>query len=293
MSAEAWKIGSIRVTLVREFLVAISAEGLFPEADTQPAIEANRSWLAPHFLNDDGTLALSIHAFVVEADGLTMVVDTCIGDRNVPGYEAMSNVGDGWLQSFRAAGFDPARVDLVLCTHLHFDHVGWNTMLVDGAWVPTFPNARYLFGRHEYEHWAGGADGYAMTFADAVQAVVDAGLVDLVDTDHTVSEHVYLESTPGHSPGHVSIHLHDGDEHAIITGDMVHHPIQIAAIDWRMGADYDSAQATETRRRFFAANADGPTQIFGTHFAPPTRGWIRTADSGYRFAVSERDEPVP
>ncbi|HQV56972.1 MAG TPA: MBL fold metallo-hydrolase [Ilumatobacteraceae bacterium] len=292
MSNEVWQIGSIRVTLVREALVPIPPAGLFPDADTAPVIDANRSWLAPHFLTDDGTFPLSIHAFVVQADGRTMVVDSCIGDRPVPGHEAMSNIGDGWLRSFAAAGFDPATVDLVLCTHLHFDHVGWNTRLVDGAWVPTFPHARYLFGRHEYEHWATGADGYAMTFTDAVQAVVDAGLADLVDTDHVVSESVCLESTPGHSPGHVSIHLRSGDEHAVITGDMLHHPVQIAAVDWRMGADYDSVEATATRRRFFAANADTSTQIFGTHFAPPTRGWIRSDGDGYRFDVQpSADEP--
>lgn len=283
MSTETWNVGRITITLVRESLVPVPLPGLFPDARPDEVIAANRHWLAPHFLNDDGTLPLSIHSFVIEDGAQTIVVDTCIGDRPVPGFDAISNIGPKWLEGFRAAGFDPAAVDVVICTHLHFDHVGWNTMLVDGEWAPTFPNARYLFARNEYEHWASGADGYAFTFSDAVQAVVDAGLADLVETDHRLSDHVSFISTPGHSPGHVSVLLESDGEQAIITGDMVHHPIQIAALDWRMGADDDSVQAASSRRMLFGRVANTPTRLFGTHFAPPTAGWVRGEPEAYRF----------
>lgn len=287
MGMQRWTVGDIRVTLVRERLVPVDLANMFPSLDAA-VLEANREWLSPHFVSPDGTGPLSIHAFVVEAGDTTIVVDTCVGDRPVPGYENLSHLGTGWLDEFRAAGFEPDDVDVVLCTHLHFDHVGWNTMLVDGRWVPTFPRARYLFGRVEYEHWSSGAPGFVYTFADTVQCVVDAGQAELVETDHVVCEGVHLESTPGHSPGHASVHLASGGEHAVITGDMVHHPLQIAAPACGMAADYDAEQAGATRVRFFGEHANTPTRIFGTHFAPPTVGRIRgSTGAGWRFDTSE------
>ena len=141
----------------------------------------------------------------------------------------------GFLKDFEAAGFSRESIDVVLCTHLHIDHVGWNTMLVDGKWVPTFPNARYLMGRAEFDYWKaapGSTAGEPAVFADSVQPVWDAGLVDLVASDHQVCPEVSLVPTPGHTIDHVSVRIVSKGEEAVITGDFVHHPCQLAHPDW-------------------------------------------------------------
>jgi glyoxylase-like metal-dependent hydrolase (beta-lactamase superfamily II) len=279
-----WKIGDVTVTQVRESLTALAPQGLIPDAE--PAVlEANASWLRPHFVDDDGNLTLSIHALVVQSQGRTIVVDTCVGDRPVPGFDAMSFRGTGFLDAFGAEGFTVEGVDTVLCTHLHFDHVGWNTRLVDGRWVPTFPNARYLFARLDYEYWDGGAEGSAITFDDAVRPVMAAGLADLVETDHRITDEVWLEPTPGHTPGHVSVRISSQGHDAVITGDLVHHPVQFVAPQWTMVADDDAARASATRVEFRTRYADTATRIFGTHFGGPSCGHLRRDGEGWRFEV--------
>jgi glyoxylase-like metal-dependent hydrolase (beta-lactamase superfamily II) len=137
----------------------------------------------------------------------------------------------------------------VICTHLHTDHVGWNTRLVDGQLVPTFPRARYLVARPEWEHWSQAKDHWTqIVMADSVRPIFAAGLVDLVAVDHVVHETIRFEPTPGHTPGHVSVHIVSYDEEAVITGDLVHHPCQFARPDWGSSADANAAQADRTRK---------------------------------------------
>ena len=245
-----WQVGAVSITLVRQHMASVEAAGMFPGSNAEEIVTANSDWLKPHFVADDGTFPLSIHALVVESMGKTIVVDTCLGNRPVAGFDAMSHLGDQFLHDFAAAGFSIDGVDLVACTHLHFDHVGFNTVFVDGKWVPTFPNARYLFGRIEYEHWDAGNVGAAVTFGDAVRPVFEAGQADLVDTDHKITDEVRFAPTPGHTPGHVSVLIESKGQRAVITGDMMHHPIQIAdgAIDWQMSADVDSPGAADAPR---------------------------------------------
>jgi glyoxylase-like metal-dependent hydrolase (beta-lactamase superfamily II) len=262
----------------------VVVEGMFPDSD--PAvIKENADWLKPHFLNDDGTLPLSIHALVLESMGQTMIVDTCLGSRPTPGFDTMSHLQTAFLADFAAAGFDLNHVDVVMCTHLHFDHVGWNTRLVDDKWVPTFPNARYLFSRVEYEHWDSGAPGVAVTFGEAVRPVMEAGQADLVDMDHRVNDEVWFEPTPGHSPGHVSVRISSAGADAVITGDMVHHPVQFVAPHWVMSADGDPALARTTRSGFRDRYADSGVRVFGTHFGGPSTGHLVRRGESYRFEV--------
>ena len=285
MGIERWQVGDVRITLVRERMAAVPVEGMFPGEGRAEVVAANADWLQPHFVDENGMLRLSIHAFVLESQGQTIVIDTCVGNRPVPGHEAMSFGGEQFLADFAAAGFDPERVDVVACTHLHFDHVGWNTRLVDGAWVPTFPNARYLFGRVEYEHWDSGAEGAAVTFGDAVRPVFEAGLADLVDTDHKINGELRFEPTPGHTPGHMSLMIESAGTNAVITGDMMHHPVQLVGLDWPMSADVDSPLAGRTRRAFAERMAGTDRRVFGTHFASPTAGHIVRHGDVYRFVV--------
>jgi glyoxylase-like metal-dependent hydrolase (beta-lactamase superfamily II) len=278
-----WQIGDVRITRIVEMLTPIPPEGLMPDA-TAEGIERNLSWLQPHFVDDDGNLLLSIHALCVESQGRKIVIDTCIGnDRAIPEFEGLT-LSTPFLDNLAAAGFAREEVDTVVCTHLHFDHVGWNTMLVDGEWVPTFPNARYVICRGEWEHWSTeGGTGYAATLNDAVRPVVDAGLVDFVPPDHRVTDAIRLEPTPGHTPGHVAVHIESAGQHAFITGDLAHHPIQWAEPAWASAPDTDPEQSTATRRRLLAEYADTDVLVIGTHFAPPCSGHLVSDGDSYRF----------
>lgn len=280
----SWKVGEVRVTRVQE-LEAPGIGFILPKAT--PENLAGIPWLAPHFVDAaSGEALASVHALVIEAGERRILVDTCIGNdkqRPIPAW----NMLDGpFLRDLEAAGFPPERIDTVVCTHLHVDHVGWNTRLEGGAWVPTFPNARYVLAQPEWDHWRN--EGDAMTeaiLADSVRPVFDAGLVDLVATDHALHESVRLEPTPGHTPGHVSVRIASGGEEAVITGDLMHHPCQMARPDWCANVDTDSAMALATRDDFLARHADTPTLVIGTHFAGPTAGRIARDGDAYRLAV--------
>ncbi len=288
-----WQIGDVTITRVQESITPISAGGLFPSASDE-VIASHASWLRPHFVDDDGNLVLSIHAFAMTVGDRKIIVDTCIGnDRKIPGMEAL-NRKTPFLADLADAGFPREEVDTVICTHLHFDHVGWNTMLVDGEWVPTFPNARYLLCRDEWAHWnaegSGAGTGYAATIDDAVRPVVDAGLADLVPSDHRVTDEIRLEATPGHTPGHVAVHVESGGQHALITGDLAHHPVQFAEPDWFADPDTDRERSSATRRRLLAEHGDTDVLVIGTHFAPPCAGHLVGSGNGYTFqAVAPRD----
>jgi glyoxylase-like metal-dependent hydrolase (beta-lactamase superfamily II) len=229
---------------------------------------------------------MSVHTFVVEAPGRRLLVDTCVGNDKqlpIPGWNQRQGP---FLADLASAGFPPDSIDTVLCTHLHVDHVGWNTRLEGGRWRPTFPNARHLWSRREYEHWttAGGPENETV-LAESVRPVVDAGLVDLVADDHAVCPEVCLEPTPGHTPGHVSVHIRSRGEEAVITGDLMHHPVQLAHPHWGSRADVDKAQAEATRLGFLRRYADRPVLILGTHFAGPTGGRIVRDGDAYRLDV--------
>jgi glyoxylase-like metal-dependent hydrolase (beta-lactamase superfamily II) len=175
-------------------------------------------------------------------------------------------------------------VDAVVCTHLHVDHVGWNTMLEGDKWVPTFPKARYLIGRKEYEHWMGeGDEEQQVILSDSIAPIFEAGLAELVDMDHRLSPEVRLVPTAGHTPGHVSVAIESKGERALITGDFMHHPSQIARPHWCPPFDHDTAASTQTRKAMIEDLADGPVLVIGTHFAAPTAGHIVRDGDSYRF----------
>jgi glyoxylase-like metal-dependent hydrolase (beta-lactamase superfamily II) len=267
----SWKIGDVQVTRVLEQVAPLPPEGLIANIDPE-RLAQHTSWLKPHFMNEAGEILLSIHALVVESAGKTIVVDTCMGnDRPLP-------QGLGELQTSFLADLEKIvpreEVDYVLCTHLHFDHVGWNTMLDGGEWVPTFPNARYLFGRTEFEHWSAGTEDENVDLKYSVTPIIEAGLHELVESDHPLTSEVQLESTPGHTPGHVSVRIDSQGERAVITGDLVHHPVQLAEPTWGSHPDTIPELAVETRRNFVRRYGDQPVLVIGTHFAGPTAGHL-------------------
>jgi glyoxylase-like metal-dependent hydrolase (beta-lactamase superfamily II) len=279
-----WKIGDVRVTRVVEIDSIGGTRFILPQATREAVREI--PWLAPHFADEDGRLKMSIHALVVETPARRIIVDTCIGndkDREVPAWSRMQT---RFLADLEEAGFAPDSIDTVLCTHLHVDHVGWNTKLMDGRWLPTFPKARYLIGKTEFDYWRDEASpGDPRIFADSVKPVWDAGLVDLVDTDHRICEEVSLMPTLGHTPGHVSVRIVSRGEEALITGDFIHHPCQMARPDWSSSFDFDPPMSARTRHDVFGRLAGTPTLVIGTHFAAPTAGRIVCDGDVYRFEV--------
>ena len=192
-----------------------------------------------------------------------------------------------FLADLAAAGYPRETIDTVVCTHLHVDHVGWNTMLVDGRWAPTFPNARYLMGCVEYAHWTSQSERQDMTavLADSVAPVWDAGLVDLVETDHRICDEISLVPTAGHTPGHVSVRIGSCGEEALITGDFMHHPCQIARPEWASTADSNAVKARRTREQMLSALAGTPTLVIGTHFAGRSAGRVTRDGDAFRLVV--------
>ncbi|MEM8769881.1 MAG: MBL fold metallo-hydrolase, partial [Pseudomonadota bacterium] len=239
-----WKVGDVKITQLVELTTASLGPHLLPQAT--PEALGQLPWLAP-FLDDRGRIVLSMHSLIIESAGQCLMVDTCIGNDKVRSYPKWNLMQSDYLERLEAAGYRPDRFDTVLCTHMHVDHVGWNTRLVDDRWVPTFANARYLYAEEEWAHWRVEPQEYGPVIEDSVQPIFDAGLADLVAGDHTVTDEVRLEPTPGHTPGHVSIHIRSRGEEAVITGDMIHHPCQIAHADWSSTADWDPAMSADTR----------------------------------------------
>jgi len=279
----SWQVGRVKITRVVEMDLPVPM-AVFSQATDA---ELRKSpWLYPHFVGDDGTLTLSVHALLVEAPGLKVVVDTCVGNdrpREITGDQPLSTP---FLQHLGNAGFSRDVVDVVVCTHLHVDHVGWNTMLEDGAWVPTFPKARYMIVRREYDFWSVHDDEeQRTTFGDSIKPVVDAGLVELVETDYVISPEIRLTPSTGHTPGHVSVMIESEGERAVITGDMLHHPCQMAHPDW-LSMDSDSKAAALTRWRLFAEWADRKILVIGTHFPAPTAGHVVRDGAAFRFEVA-------
>jgi glyoxylase-like metal-dependent hydrolase (beta-lactamase superfamily II) len=282
----SWKIGKVTVTRIVEMQLPTPAGAKYfmPQAT---AAELRKSpWLYPHFVNEDEVMQMSIHALLVEAPGLRLVVDTCVGNDKPRGLLRGRALSTNFLADMEAAGWSREGVNAVVCTHLHVDHVGWNTMLVDGKWVPTFPNARYLIGRREYEHWSQeGGEENQVILSDSVKPVLDAGLADLVELDHVISPEIRLIPSTGHTPGHVCVRIESEGERAIITGDMSHHPCQMAHPEWSPAFDSDPAAAAVTRARLFAEWADEPVLVIGTHYATPTAGRVRRDGAAFRFEV--------
>lgn len=275
--SRAWQIGDVRVTRILEQEAPLLPEALIAHIDPARLAE-HAAWLKPHFMTEAGEIVLSIHALVVESAGKTIVVDTCMGnDRPLP--MDMGPLSTDFLAKLERV-VKREHVDYVLCTHLHFDHIGWNTMCVDGEFVPTFPNAQYLFGREEYEHWSAASEDVNIDLRYGVEPVVEAGLHALVESNHAITDEVRLEPTPGHTPGHVSVRIESQGARAVITGDMVHHPMQLAEPTWSSHPDAEPARATQTRRDFVSRYADTDVLVIGTHFAGPTAGHlVRHGDS--------------
>jgi glyoxylase-like metal-dependent hydrolase (beta-lactamase superfamily II) len=279
-----WKIGDVTITRVVE--METTSKATFVLKDGSPENIRTVPWLRPHFANADGKVIMSVHAFVIESPGHRMIVDTCIGNDKRRAFPGWNMLQLPFLADLEKAGFARDSIDRVLCTHLHVDHVGWNTMLVDSKWKPTFPRARYLIGRKEWEHWSKASEPDTRELLDdSVRPVFEAGLAELVESDARITDEIRLEPTPGHTPGHHSVRISSRGQEAVITGDLMHHPVQMAHPEWGSHFDSDFNEAITTRRAFLERYGDQPILVLGTHFATPSAGRIVRDGDAWRLEI--------
>lgn len=287
MQSISWTIGDVKITSLIEIEDAgkVIQEGI-PNATKENISQI--SWLRPHFADDTGNLKAFVQAFVVETKDSRIIVDPCVGNSKLrKSLPAWNNLQTNFLDRLEKAGYKREDIDRVFCTHLHFDHVGWNTMLQDQKWIPTFLRARYLFAEKEFNYWKDHPereveDDHA-GIRDSVMPVFEAGLVDLIPEDYSISEEISLFPTFGHTPFHVSALIKSDGKQAVITGDVLHHPCQIAYPEWETLYDTDKEQARNSRRALLEHFAETDTLIIGSHFAAPTAGYVRRDKNGFRF----------
>jgi glyoxylase-like metal-dependent hydrolase (beta-lactamase superfamily II) len=283
-----WRVGDVEIArIVEVYGFEDDISMLLPDAT--PQYLQQFGWLVPHFATPDGRMIISFQCFVLRSKGRTAMIDTCIGNDRKREFDVFCNMQNTFLEDLRTAGFPAEQVTDVLCTHLHFDHVGWNTRLVDGKWVPTFPQARYLFGRREWQHWTHlretGGYHHMDHLQDSIDPILAAGLEEFIDADFRLTDEISLIATPGHTPGHVSVLIESRGERAVITGDLMHSPVQIAIPATEARFDMDKPLAARTRHDFVQRFSDTGTLVIGTHFPEPTAGLIVADGTAWKLKV--------
>lgn len=256
---------------------------------TREVLDANRAWLEPTYIDPaTGKMILCVQSYLVRTPHHTILVDSCVGNHKSrpsrPMWDMMT--GDRYEKSLASAGLGVGDIDFVMCTHLHVDHVGWNTRLENGRWVPTFPNARYLFADRELDFWRAQEikDPTSCPWiTDSVLPVVAAGRAEVVKSDHCLDDLVRLVPTPGHTIDHFSVHVGAAGKDAFITGDMIHSPLQALYPELGMRTDYDSKLVGQTRRRIFERFCDEPTLMCVAHFGSPSVGRFRRRGEAFSF----------
>jgi len=257
---------------------------------TKEQLSENRSWLEQCGAIDpkSGNLTLCIQSYVVKTPRHTILIDSCVGNekpRPARPFWHMKTT-DTYMRNFAAAGVKVEDIDFVMCTHLHVDHVGWNTRLENGRWVPTFPKARYIFSERELAYWtAENAKTPIECIADSVIPIIEAKRADLVKNDHALDDLVQLTPTPGHTPDHYAVCLGGRSPRAVMSGDLIHTPLQARYPELSMRADYDQKQAAVTRRAFLEQHCDRDVLICTAHFPSPSMGRVSRWGEGFRFTA--------
>jgi len=291
-SVQTFTIGSTQVSKVIDCVEPTSPRVLYVEKrkdDFDPYLD----WLQPQFLDAEKRMLLSIHTFLVRTKHHTVLIDTCVGnDKQKLAFPQWNGRQDtAYLRNLAAVGYAPESVDYVFCTHMHLDHTGWNTQLRDGRWVPTFSNAKYLFNKKEWEHWKDNPTPEDQAVVQQnILPIIEAGKVEWVDDAWEIDDEISLLPTPGHTPGHCSVGVRSHGQEAIITGDMMVHPVQIAEPQWSQLADTDKELAIKTRTQFVDQHCDTDTIILGTHFNTPTG--VHIVSKGGKKKIKLEDEVV-
>lgn len=280
---QRWQLGPVTITSILEDQTDhIPPEFFFPSVTT--ADVKRHDWLVPHFADADGNLSLRVQAMVMEIGGRTVVVDPCVGNGKRRAQFFWNEQQWPFMERFAAAGFDPARVDLVVHTHLHADHVGWATQLADGRWVPTFTRARHVYVEPELSWVRANTDPEAQQmYADSIEPVLTAGLGDIVAPESDLGSGLRLQPTVGHTPGHVCLHVDADEVTVVVTGDVIHHPMQCAAPAVSFVSDADPEQARTTRHRLLETVADSAVVMAGTHFPALPLGDVKAHEGTWRY----------
>ncbi|MDX2204244.1 MAG: MBL fold metallo-hydrolase [Hyphomicrobiaceae bacterium] len=251
---------------------------MFPAYDAEVGREHLKTIEPETYDPATGLMRITYQTFVVRTPRHLVLVDTCTGEDK--GYPApMDFDKQPWLANFKAAGLSFEAITHVFCTHLHIDHCGWNTRLVDGRWVPTFPNARYIFHKDEYAYWEAatkeGRNPPGNVWTYNCRPIVEAGQALLVDSTYELDDTFTLTPTPGHSPRHVCVNISSRGQRAVVTGDMMHHPLQCREPEWSTIFCADRAEAAQSRRAFLSRVCDTPTVLLPIHFPAPTAGLVK------------------
>ena len=288
-----YKLGELEIHRAIESEVPIfDTFTFFPHA-TREVVEANKDWLMPRYI-DPKTIEviLCIQSYVIKTSHHTILVDTCVGNhKSRPARPSWHMQNSPFIEELASVGVHPEEVDFVLCTHLHVDHVGWNTKLLDGRWVPTFPNAKYIFSRNEFEVWAaryekGETVPVPLVYEDSVLPIVEAGQAIIVEDNHQIDDGMWLEPAPGHTPGHVMLNLKSGEETALMSGDVIHHPLQLIRPEWSSRACEDPHLSAVSRTKMLERVADTNTLLCPAHFGSPTMGHVIShATDGFRYRL--------
>lgn len=287
------KIGQFTVDMVLE------SEGSFSPLDfvvpgiTAEQIAEHSHWLKPVYVTDDNRVNMSFHSYVLQTPKHNILIDSCAGnDKERPLRPPWHRQQFTYLQNMARLGLQPGDIDFVCCTHMHADHVGWNTRLHNGQWVPTFPRARYVFANAEYSHWekehrhalAHGLDAPNHgSFADSVLPVIDAGLAMMVDSGFEFEAGIQLQAAPGHTAGNCLLDARSQGEHGVFAGDILHTPAQLIDLSLSSRFCHDPALASQTRSELVHQLADTSTLLFTGHFPSPTAGRFISKNDHFRF----------
>jgi glyoxylase-like metal-dependent hydrolase (beta-lactamase superfamily II) len=279
-----WRIGHVRVRRLWERdVLPLDPTRVFPAAT--PDVMASIPWLHPWFSDDKGQITLSIAAYLIESRGKRILIDTGIGDFQISGFPMLPRTGPAVPELIAADAIGRATIDYVVNTHLHADHVGGNVHGIGPAAVPSFSRARYFAGRPDYDYWAARPpESFGRyVFETAVRPIAIAGRLTLLDATTQLTDEISLVASPGHTPGHYSVLISSADQTGLISGDVLHHPVQLAFPD--RGMDQDELTGATTRRKLLSRIAESKGLLIGSHFPAPTAGRVELAANAFRFVV--------
>ncbi len=286
MGAQQYTIGEITITCIVEGEIPGIPPVFFFPAATNETIQQH-AWLVPDYADAAGNIAMRVQAFVVRTPTRTIIVDPCVGNGKTRSMPFWNQLATDWLQQLMSAGVQPEAVDMVVHTHLHEDHLGWDTQLVDGTWQPTFPNARHLYTAGELEFVQQRSTAVDPIYDDSVAPIIAAGLADIVECDADLGEGLRLAPSAGHTPGHTSLWITADDGTVLITGDFMHHPVQFADTDLAEIGDADIEGARLTRRRMIEEATARDALIIGTHFPSRPAGRAVPDGDAWRFVPTD------
>ena len=288
-----YQVGDVTVTKINEqVLDVLTPEFLYIDQWEPEELERNQAWLRPGNLDEAGEhLIVSVHSWLVQTPEHTILVDTGSGnDKERPHNPLFHQQSIPFLERLAAAGVQPEDVDYVLLTHIHADHVGWNTLLVDGEWVPAFPNARYVFPKVDEDYYSSPASHNEVNipnlgiYEDSIAPIIAAGLAERIGPEGgPYLDYFNFRPTPGHSIGHMSILLNSGGAEAMFSGDLLHHPLQVYRPEWNTVFCEWYDDATASRRWALEYAADNDVLWFSTHLAETSAGYVTRDGDGFSW----------